>query len=101
MANRARFLMSFRARLVVLVASSLALAIALVFTLDKVLQRRIDSEVAQQNLQVKEAVNSGFGDFARAISLAQGSLNNADTFLYEAPQDVPPTVEHIIIADEN
>jgi len=101
MANRVKFLMSFRARLVLLVASSLVLAIALVFALDKVVQRRIDSEVAQQNLQVTEVVNRGFGDFARAISLAQGSLNNADTFLYEAPQDVPPTVEHIIIADEN
>src|SRR5215471_102149 len=101
MADRVRFLMSFRARLVLLVASFLVLAIVLVFTLDNLFQKRIENEVEQQNLQVKEAVNTGFGDFARAISLSQGSLNNSETFLYEAPQDVPPTIEHIIIADEN
>ena len=99
MSKNVSFLTSFRARLMMLWASFLILTIVLVFALDWQVQKRITDEVLQQNRDVTEAVNSGFGDFARATSIAQGSLNTS-TFLYESPQRIPPTVEHIIIADE-
>ncbi|MGH9763223.1 MAG: hypothetical protein ACREDR_44890, partial [Blastocatellia bacterium] len=81
MSKNVSFLTSFRARLMMLWASFLILTIVLVFALDWQVQKRITDEVLQQNRDVTEAVNSGFGDFARATSIAQGSLNTS-TFLY-------------------
>lgn len=96
---RLNFFTSFTARLMMLWASFLILTIVLVFAIDRQVQNRVTAEVLQQNKDVTDAVNDGFGDFARAISIAQWSLNTS-TFLYDSAQKVPDTVEHIIIADE-
>jgi signal transduction histidine kinase len=96
-----KFLMSFRARLILLLTAFLLLTIVLVFALDQWAQRRIDAEVRRQNEQVKEVVNSSFGAFAQALSLALSNLATED-YLYEkvSPEELPPTIKHILIADE-
>jgi len=98
MGLRARVLLSFRGRLILLWASFLVLTTILVIVVDRQVQNQIKSDVKQQNQQVKDAINSGFRDFAAAISLAQQSLNR-ESYLYQSPQEVPGTVEHIIITD--
>jgi signal transduction histidine kinase len=80
-------------------SSFLIIAVVLIYFMDRVVQLRVQREVEQQNLQVKEAVNQGFYNFAAAMSLAQSHLS-ADTFLYDNPNEIPHGVEHIIIADE-
>ncbi|HKV41783.1 MAG TPA: ATP-binding protein [Blastocatellia bacterium] len=99
MSNGVRFLMSFRARLLVLLASFLIVTTALVVIVDTKVQNRINAEVDQQNKRVKDAVNNGFRDFSLAISLAQRNLGT-DAFLYDKPREIPDTVEHIIITDD-
>src|SRR5437763_3662070 len=104
MSDEVRCLMSFRARLILLLASFLLMAMALVILLDNWARRRAHHEVAKQSQEVKEAVNDGFGDFADAISIAIQNLSS-DKFLYKKIEDgeikLPPTVEHIIVADRD
>ena len=96
--------MSFRVRLILLLTSFLLLTIILVLALDKWAQKRAAQEVAQQSNQVKNAVNKGFSDFAQAEGMAIKNLNS-DRYLYKQIQageiDLPDTVEHIIVADQN
>ena len=103
MSDSVKFFMSFRARLMLLLTSFLMLTIVLVLLLDKWAQKRASEEVSQQSEQVKDAVNSGFSDFAKAASLAIKNLNS-ERYLYKQIQDgeirLPDTVEHIIVADQ-
>jgi len=103
MSEKIKFFMSFRVRLMVLLTSFLLLTIILVLALDKWAQRRAAEEVQQQSEQVKDAVNDGFSDFARAIGMAIKNLNS-EQYLYKQIQagevKLPKTVEHIIVADE-
>lgn len=104
MAEKVKFFLSFRVRLMLLLTSFLVLTIVLVLGLDKWAQKRAAEEVLQQSGQVKDAVDSGFSDFNTAIGLA---ITNLDTerFLYEQMEageiKLPTTVEHIIVADEH
>src|SRR5262249_4346321 len=70
-----------------------------VFAIDLRVENRISGDVESENKQVKEAITSGFRDFALAMSLAQQSLDSS-SYLYDSSNAVPPTVEHIIITDE-
>lgn len=103
MHDKVKFFMSFRIRLMLLLTSFLLLTIALVLLLDRWAQQRASEEVLQQSEQVKDAVNSGFSDFNKAMGLAMKNLNT-ERFLYEQMEagqiQLPPTVEHIIVADE-
>ena len=95
-----RFLMSFRARLMLLLTSFLLITIGLVIALDKWAQKAIDEEVARQNQQLRDSVDDAFGAFNSAYDLAMGSLNT-DEYLYDQMkgQELPPTIKHVIIAD--
>ena len=103
MPNDVKFFMSFRVRLMLLLTSYLLLTIVLVLALDKWAQKSAAAEVSSQSEQVKEAVNSGFSDFAKAIGLAINNLNS-ERYLYRQIQageiGLPGTVEHIIVADQ-
>src|SRR5262245_22569601 len=103
MSENVKFYMSFRVRLILLLSSFLLLTIVLVLALDKWAQQRASQEVAQQSEQVKEAVNSGFSDFAKAMYLAIKNLNSS-RYLYKQIEageiKLPDTVEHIVVADE-
>lgn len=103
MPDDVKFFMSFRVRLMLLLTSFLLLTIVLVLALDKWAQKRAAAEVSSQSEQVKEAVNSGFSDFAKAIALAINNLNS-ERYLYKQIQSgefaMPGTVEHIIVADQ-
>ncbi|HEY6330569.1 MAG TPA: HAMP domain-containing protein, partial [Blastocatellia bacterium] len=90
-------LLSFRGRLTLLWTSFLIVTTVLVFVVDRQVQNQIKRDVNQQTTQVKDAINTGFGDFSRAISVAQASLPNPD-YLFESP--IPPNVQHIIITDD-
>jgi signal transduction histidine kinase len=102
MIDKVRFLMSFRARLIMLLASFLLLTMALVILLDNWARKRAHHEVAKQSQEVKEAVNGGFGDFAEAIGIAIQNLSS-EKFLYQKIEDseiqLPRTVTHVIVAD--
>jgi signal transduction histidine kinase len=100
MPARIGWFLSFRARLIALWSFFLVLTTILVFAVDRQVEKRIKSDVDQQNKQVKDAVNNGFEDFAVAINLAQQSLNQ-ESYLYQNLPAVPPNIEHIIVADEN
>ena len=103
MSETVKFFLSFRVRLILLLSSFLLLTIILVLALDKWAQRRASQEVAQQSEQVKDAVNSGFSDFAKATYLAIKNLKS-NSYLYKQIQSgeitLPDTVEHIIVTDE-
>src|SRR5215216_2116721 len=103
MSGKVKFLMSFRARLMLLLTSFLLLTIVLVLSLDNWARKRANQEVKQQSEEVRDAVNSGFSDFALAIGMAIQNLSS-DKFLYERIEaeemKLPPTVEHIIVADK-
>src|SRR6185295_12640812 len=98
MSENVKFFMSFRVRLMLLLTSFLLLTIILVLALDKWAQKLTAAEVSSQSEQVKEAVNSGFSDFAKAIGLAINNLNS-ERYLYRQIQageiGLPGTVEHI------
>src|SRR5215210_3656246 len=104
MSGKVKFLMSFRARLMLLLTSFLLLTIVLVLALDNWARKRANYEVRQQSQEVKDAVNSGFSDFALAIGMAIQNLSS-EKFLYErieaGEMELPPTVEHIIVADKD
>lgn len=95
--------MSFRVRLMLLLASILLLTIVLVLALNKWAQKRAAEEVHQQSRQIKAAVNDGFSDFAEAMYIAIKNLNS-ERYLYQQIQagelTLPDTVEHIIVADQ-
>jgi len=102
MSNKVRFLLTFRARLMLLLASCLLLTIIIVLALDYWAQQRINAEIEKQKEVVTEVINGGFGDLMKAVSLATESLGS-ENFLYEtiSPNQMPKTVEAIIIADSN
>ena len=104
MSDKVRFLMSFRARLILLLASFLLMTMALVILLDNWARGRAHHEVERQSREVKEAVNDGFGDFAKAIGIVIQNLSS-DKFLYRKIEDgeiqLPRTVEDIIVADKD
>jgi signal transduction histidine kinase len=102
MSDRIRFLMTFRARLMLLLTSFLVLTIVLVISLDKWVQKRTNRVIEAHNRQVTAAVSHGLGDLAEAMSLATQSLNSTD-FLYEVlePGQLPDTIESIIITEKD
>lgn len=103
MSDKVKFLMSFRARLMLVLSSFLLLTIILVVALDNWARKRSEQEVARQSLEVGEAVNNGFGDFAVAIGLAIKNLSS-DKFLYEQIKDgevrLPDIIKHVIITNK-
>jgi len=103
MTEKVKFFMSFRVRLTLLLTSFLLLTMVLVLALDKWAQKRAAEEVAEQSEQVKNGVNGGFSDFAKAIGMAIQNLNS-ERYLYKQIQagevELPRTVEHIIVADQ-
>ncbi|HJQ24018.1 MAG TPA: ATP-binding protein [Blastocatellia bacterium] len=100
MSDKVRFLMSFRARLILLLASFLLLTIALVILLDNWAAKRANVEIDRQNQQVTAAVNDLIGDFYQAVNLAQQNLDNEE-YLYQTikPDQMPQAIEHILVAD--
>ena len=74
MSDKVKFLMTFRARLMLLLTSFLLLTIALVLALDNWARKRAEEVISEQNKQVTESVNSGYDDFLEAMSLAQQAL---------------------------
>lgn len=102
MANKVRFLLTFRARLMMLLASCLLLTIIIVLALDYWAQQSINAEIEKQQKDVTEVINGGFGDLMKAVSLATESLGS-ENFLYDtiSPDQMPKTVEAIIIADRD
>src|SRR6185436_2183607 len=85
MSDKVRFLMSFRARLILL---------------DNWAAKRADAEIDRQSKQVTAAVNDLIGDFYQAVNLAQQNLDKEE-YLYQTikPGQMPPAVEHIMVAD--
>jgi signal transduction histidine kinase len=104
MSGKVKFLMSFRARLMLLLTSFLLLTIVLVLALDNWARKRADQEVRQQSEEVKQAVSSGFGDVVEAMGMAVQNLSS-DRYLYERMEageiKLPPTIEHVIVADKD
>lgn len=104
MADRVKFLMSFRGRLMSLLIAFLLLTILVVLALDSWTSERADEEVRRQSEQMKAAVNGGFTDFALALGLAIRNTASG-TFLYNQIErgeiQMPETVEHIIVADKD
>jgi signal transduction histidine kinase len=102
MTGKVNFLMTFRARLMMLLTAFLVLTISLVLVLDKWAQKRGAEEVALQSEKVKTAFNESFGDFAQAVSLAVKNLSTK-TYLFDqlAAGEIwlPERVQHIIVAD--
>jgi len=104
MSDRTKFLMSFRARLMLLLTAFLVLTLASVLALDKWALKRADQEVRQQSAQVKDVVNGGYGDLVDAFGMAIHNLSS-EKFLHEridaGEMKLPPTVQHIIVADKD
>ncbi|HKG21923.1 MAG TPA: ATP-binding protein [Blastocatellia bacterium] len=102
MSDKVKFLMTFRARLMLLLTGFLLLTIVLVFALDNWARNRAEAEVEKRSNQVREAFNTSFGDFAQAVSLAIESFDQS-SFLYDmvSPEELPPTVQHMIVAEEH
>jgi signal transduction histidine kinase len=100
MTDKVRLLMSFRARLILLLASFLLLTIVLVILLDNWAAKRANIEIERQNAETTAALNDLIGDFAQAINLAQSNLDKSD-YLYETikPGQLPDAVEHILVTD--
>jgi signal transduction histidine kinase len=100
MTDKVRLLMSFRARLILLLASFLLLTIALVLLLDNWAAKRTNIEIDRQNQEITAANNDLIGDFAQAINLAQGNLDKED-YLYQTikPGQLPLAIEHILVTD--
>ncbi|MBI3650534.1 MAG: HAMP domain-containing protein [Acidobacteria bacterium] len=101
MANKIKLLMTFRARLMLLLTACLLLTIVIVFALDYWAQQRINKEIVKQNEKVTEVMNGGFLDLMQAVSIATKSLGSED-LLYNvlSPEDMPKTIEAIIVANK-
>ncbi len=77
----------------------LVLTFIVVVLVDRWASRRADEAIEAQNIQISEAVNSGYGDLTRAFTLALDTLNSPDyLFNRVKPDQLPRTVENIIIA---
>ena len=102
MSDKVKFLMTFRARLMLLLTSFLLLTLIFVLVLDNWARNRAEAEVEARSRQVREAFNTSFGDFAQAVSLAVESFDQS-AFLFDmvSREDMPSTVHHIIVADEH
>ncbi len=100
MSKKVKFLMTFRARLMLLLTSFLLLTFVVVFLLDRWANKQSDEAIEAQNRQIRAAVNSGYGDIARANTIAIQSLTS-ERFLYEevSRSQLPPTVGNILITD--
>jgi signal transduction histidine kinase len=100
MADKIKILMTFRARLMLLLTACLLLTIVIVFALDYWAQQGLNEEIKVQNEQVKEVIDDGFGDLMQAVSIATRALDSKE-LMYNvvAQEDMPKTVEAIIIAD--
>lgn len=85
-----------------LLTSFVLLTIIFVLFLDNWARKRAAIEVEQSSNQVKEAFATSLGDFAQAISLAIEAFTE-EAYLYDivSPEEMPPTVQHIIVADEH
>ncbi|HKY03305.1 MAG TPA: ATP-binding protein [Blastocatellia bacterium] len=101
MSDKVKFLMTFRARLMLLLTSFLIITIVLVLFLDNLATKRTAEEVQLQSEQVKAAVSGGLGDLAVGMGIAINNLGS-DKFLYEiyAREQLPATIEHIIVTDD-
>jgi signal transduction histidine kinase len=102
MSEKVKFLMTFRARLMLLLTAFLLLTIVLVLALDNWARKRAEEVIAAENKQVTESVNSGYDDFAEAMSLALQSLDS-DDYLYKVlgPERMPRTVESITVTERD
>ena len=102
MSDKVKFLMTFRARLMMLLTSFLLLTLILVLALDNWARKRVEEVIAAQTQQITDTVNSGYGDLAQAMTLAMQSLNS-DQYLYDVvePGGLPRTIEGIIITDKD
>ncbi|HXG65788.1 MAG TPA: hypothetical protein VNO70_11825, partial [Blastocatellia bacterium] len=102
MSDRVKFLMTFRARLMVLLTSFLLITIILVIVLDNWARKRADAEVARQRQEVAGAVEVSYSGLAEAMGLALRSLDS-EQYLYEVikPGELPPTVETIIVTEKD
>ena len=104
MADNVKFLTSFRTQLLLLLTGFLLLTIVLVIALDNWARKRANQEVARQSEDVKQAVNGGFGDFAKAIGMAIQNLSGEKLLgdqIDAGDLSLPPTVEHIVVADKD
>lgn len=102
MSDKIKFLMTFRARLMLLLTAVLLLTIALVLILDSWSRKVADKIIAEQNTQITDAVNRGYDDLAKATQLAIRSLDSKQ-FLYDIvePYGLPPSVENIFITEKS
>jgi signal transduction histidine kinase len=102
MTDKVKILLTFRARLMMLLTACLLLTIIIVFALDYWAQRRLNEEINKQKNRVTEVLNNGFGDLMEAVSIATISLGSED-LIYNViePEDMPKTVEGIIVADKD
>ncbi|HSE97724.1 MAG TPA: ATP-binding protein [Blastocatellia bacterium] len=102
MSDKVKFLMTFRARLMLLLTSFLLLTIVLVIALDNWASKRAEEVIAEQNKQITDSVNSGYGDLAEAMSMALQSLDS-DNYLYQVfgPEKMPRTVESITVTERD
>jgi len=102
MSDKVKFLMSFRARLMLLLTSFLLLTSVLVIALDNWARKRVEEVIITQTQQITDTVNMGYGDLARAMNLATLSLDS-DDYLYDVvdPGQLPSTIEGLIIAEED
>jgi signal transduction histidine kinase len=100
MSDKVKFLMTFRARLMMLLTSFLLLTLILVLALDNWARKRVEAVITTQTQQITDTVNSGYGDLAQAMNLAMQSLNS-DKYLYDVvePGKLPRTIEGIIITE--
>jgi signal transduction histidine kinase len=102
MSEKVKFLMSFRARLILLLTLFLLLTTFLVLALDNWARKRVEAVITAQTQQITDTVNRGYGDLAWAMNLAMQSLDS-DDYLYDVikPGQLPRTIEGIIVAEED
>jgi signal transduction histidine kinase len=102
MSDKVKFLMSFRARLMLLLTSFLLLTSILVLALDNWARKRVEAVIVAQTQEITDTVNRGYGDLAWAMNLAMQSLDS-DDYLYDVikPDQLPRTIEGIIVTEED
>lgn len=85
-----------------LLAACLLLTIVIVFALDYWAQQRLNEEIDKQQKRVSEVLTFGYADLMEAVSIATRALGSED-LIYNvvAPEEMPKTVEGIIIADRD
>lgn len=102
MSDKIKFLMTFRARLMLLLTAVVLLTIVLVLILDSWSRKIAERIIAEQNTQITDAVNRGYDDLAQANYLASLSLNS-EQYLYKIvePRGLPPSVENIFVTERD